>query len=197
MTPRGDTSFDITRRQRAVVVSVHGTLDLAGSTRIGALLGDLIEGQGNLSVGVDLRDVVHLDPAGLGVLSVAASIARRRGGELHVTGSSGHVSSPAGEVGAHSHLVEFYESDARLAESVRDFLEPALKNERPAVVVATEGHRELFDAALADAGVDVGQARASGRYLDVDAEETVSQFMVDDAPDQQLSYRANITAPPS
>ena len=186
MTPSGDTSFEITRRQRAVVVSVRGTLDLAGSTRMGALLSDIIEGQGNLLVGIDLGDVAQVDPASLGVLAVAASIAHRRGGELYVVGVSDGALPCAGEVGDQAHLVQFYDDDSRLADSVRDFLEPGLRIGHPAVVVATERHRRQFDAALSAAGVDVGKARADGRYLDVDAEEALHRFMVDDAPDPVL-----------
>ena len=41
-----------------------------GAARLGVILGDLIDGQGNLTVGVDLRPATVVAPAGLGVLTV-------------------------------------------------------------------------------------------------------------------------------
>ncbi len=83
----------------------------------------------------------------------------------------------------HRHLVEFYESEGILADSVRDYLEPALRQDEAVVVVATRRHRDLFEGALVGAGVDVEGARRAARYLDVDAEELLSRFMVDGVPD--------------
>lgn len=183
MTTPGATSFDISRQQRAVVLAVHGTLDLAAASRIGAVLGDLIEGQGNLNVGVDLREVDQLDPAALGVFSVAAAVARRRGGELRLIGSPPGPAPWAGEIAPHAHLAGFYDTDDTLAVSVGRYLAPALRTDGAAVVVATHGHRRLFEDALDHAGIDVERARAGGRYVDADAEETLSRAMVDGAPD--------------
>ncbi len=188
MPTPGDYSFHIARELGAVVVTVRGYLDLARSIRLGVVLGDLIDGQGNLTVGVDLRDVASFDPAGLGVFAVAAKLAGHHGGELTLTPSSGHSSRPleatgAAAVHADQHLVEFYESDELLAESVGHYIEPGLRKDDAVLVVATKQHRELFEAAVVRAGVNVEAARAEGRYVDVDAAETLSLFMVDGTPD--------------
>lgn len=187
MTPSTDQSFTVTRRHGAVVVTVHGELDLACSVRLGAVLGDLIDGQGNLNVHVDLGHVERVDPAGLGVFAAGAKLARHHGGALTVIGLRPGLSPrlPAGLDGGHTHrhLVEFYENEELLADSVRAHIEPGLRGREAVIVVATEEHRALFEAALSRGGVDVGAARAAGRYLDVDAEETLSRFMVDGAPD--------------
>lgn len=184
-----DHRFTVARQRGAVVVTVHGELDLACSTHLGAVLGDLIEGQGNLKVGVDLGHVTRVHPAALGVFAAGAKLARHHGGELSVAGLEDGPSSgaplPAGAADTHGdeHLVEFYEHDGLLADSVRDHIEPGLRGDDAVVVVATERHRELFEAALTRAGVDLGAARDAERYLDLDAEETLARFMVDGAPD--------------
>lgn len=189
-----DYTLDVARKRGQVVVTVQGDLGLAGAIRLGAVLGDLIDGQGNLTVRVDLRRAGVVDPAGLGVLDVAARLARRRGGDVLVTQPAGDRRPPDETVVAsgddNHHLVEFYETDPSLAESVGDYLEPALRDGQAVVVVATPRHRELFEAALAEAGVDVEAARRDGRYLDVDAEKTLSRFMVDGAPDPLRFRRA-------
>ncbi len=83
---------------------------------------------------------------------------------------------------AHEHLVELYETDAFLVDSVTRFLLPALRSDRSAIVVATAEHREEFARALADGGVDVEHAIREGRYLALDAAETLASFMVHGRP---------------
>jgi diguanylate cyclase (GGDEF)-like protein len=84
---------------------------------------------------------------------------------------------------AHGHLVEFYESDAFLVETVRDFFLPALRDGHGAVIVATAEHRGAFRLALQDAGVDVEAAEADDRLIMLDARDTLALFMGDAGPD--------------
>lgn len=239
MTSSCDFSFNIRRQLTAVVVTVSGELDISGATRLGAVLGDLIEGQGNQNVVVDVRDIAGVDPAGLGVLGAAAKVANHHGGQLtlsdpsddlylaleatgiagtlavvgddedglpeecvgiqgpasrrrrrevatrqvadDVAGDGADVNRPGGQ--AHGHMVEFYESDEFLGESVCRYIEPAFRGDDVVIVVATDDHRRLFEATLIGAGLDVEAARTTGRYTAVDAEETLSLFMLDGAPD--------------
>ncbi len=188
MSSPDSPSFQIARQEGGVVLTVRGDLDLAGSIRLGAVLGDLIEDQGNLRVGVDLRDVTSFDPAGLSVFTVADELARRRGGAFTLTAPAPFMSLASEEARAaaaqrHHHLVEFYDSEAFLAYSVRDYLVPALRRGDAAVIVATREHRNAFEAVLTKAGVDADSARAEGRYVAVDARETLSRFMTDGGPD--------------
>ncbi len=83
----------------------------------------------------------------------------------------------------HHHRVELYESDESLVDSVCAFLEPALSAGDATVVVATEGHRQKFVAELGGRGIDVRAARAGGRFVELDAAETLASFMVDRRPD--------------
>lgn len=72
----------IARFLGAVVVTVHGELDVGTSVVLGQTLEDLIEGQGNLFVVVDLREVVVGDAAGLGVFATAKHSMEQRGGQF-------------------------------------------------------------------------------------------------------------------
>jgi anti-sigma B factor antagonist len=65
-----------------VVVTAHGPLDAANGAVLKSVLADLIEGQGNMNVVVDLHDVGWVDPSSLGVLVASAASAARRGGGL-------------------------------------------------------------------------------------------------------------------
>jgi anti-anti-sigma factor len=92
-TPAPHFSIVIGRRLGTVVVTVHGELDMTRAGNLGTILGDLIDGQGNLSVVVDLHDATTTAPDSLLVVTDAAERARRRGGTVRLDGPhpiSGH-----------------------------------------------------------------------------------------------------------
>jgi len=66
------------RGHGSVVVTVEGDLDFPGSRLLEGVLTDLIEGQGNLTVAVDLGKAV-VEPEALVVFIEAARQARRLG----------------------------------------------------------------------------------------------------------------------
>jgi anti-anti-sigma factor len=81
----------IGRFRGTVIVTLHGALDLSVSAGLGRMLHDLIEGQGNLSVVVDLRDVGRIDSSGVDVLGSASDQIAARGGELRLGEPTGAV----------------------------------------------------------------------------------------------------------
>jgi diguanylate cyclase (GGDEF)-like protein len=85
----------------------------------------------------------------------------------------------------HDHLVEFYETEAFLVDTVCRFLVPALRDGDAAIVIAAPDHRDAFEAALEDAGIDVEAAVREGRYLGFDARDVLSRFMVGGSPDAE------------
>jgi diguanylate cyclase (GGDEF)-like protein len=89
----------------------------------------------------------------------------------------------AASVCAHDHLVEFYETEAFLVDTVRDFFVPALRQGGAAIVVATAAHLLEFETALVDAGIALQAAMDQDRYLAFDAADLLSRFMVDGTPD--------------
>lgn len=86
--PGSPFTFVVTRSLGVVVVTAHGHLDASGAAVLSDILDDLIEGQGNLRVVVDVHDMAMVGPLGLGALVAAAASATRRGGELTVVGPS-------------------------------------------------------------------------------------------------------------
>ncbi len=83
------------------------------------------------------------------------------------------------------HQVQFYEDETFLVECVGRFVGAALGAGDAAVVVATAPHRASIEDRLKEQGVDVPAARAQGRYLSVDAAETLAKFMVGGMPDER------------
>ena len=75
-------SIVIGRYRGTVVVTVHGDLDPTRAAHLGLMLTDLIDGQGNLSLIVDLRDATATDAASVAVFTDAAERANRHGGVI-------------------------------------------------------------------------------------------------------------------
>lgn len=70
------------RDDHTVVVRVVGELDVAASPILRDALLELIEGQGNLSLRLELRDMGFIDSTGIGVLVGALRRVRDKGGDL-------------------------------------------------------------------------------------------------------------------
>jgi PAS domain S-box-containing protein len=80
------------------------------------------------------------------------------------------------------HFVQFYENDAYLVESVSGFVGIALREGDCSVVIATPEHRHALQRKLIACGVEVTEAEKSGRFVSLDAAETLSRFMVGREP---------------
>jgi anti-sigma regulatory factor (Ser/Thr protein kinase) len=85
--------------------------------------------------------------------------------------------------GPRDHVVHFYHSEEELATQAGGYLAKAIRGGGVAIVIASEKHQFAFERRLAEAGIDVSAARASGAWLVVDAEEALSQFTVNGKPD--------------
>jgi anti-sigma regulatory factor (Ser/Thr protein kinase) len=77
------------------------------------------------------------------------------------------------------HVVQFYDHQDDLARAVGEYLSSAVASREIAIVIATEAHRQAFEAEMADAGVDTDQARRDGSIIWLDAAETLGRFVHD------------------
>ena len=84
---------------------------------------------------------------------------------------------------AHHHEVAFYSDDLQLLDDVTRFIGVALKAGNAAIAVATESHRNNLLRRLQAFGLDIGTVIQEGRYIAVDAAETLSTFVVNGMPD--------------
>ena len=86
---------------------------------------------------------------------------------------------------APEHLVQFYDEDAALIDSLVDYVETGLATDRSCLVVATKDHRDALEERLRDAGLDLSTAQATGHYVAVDAADTLARIEVGDGIDPQ------------
>jgi DNA-binding NarL/FixJ family response regulator len=82
-----------------------------------------------------------------------------------------------------NHEAEFYSDDAAFAGGFTRFIEAALDAGNAVIAVVTESHRKSLLQRLREQGVDIVAAVEQGRYVSVDAADTLSTFMVNDLPD--------------
>lgn len=75
----------ISRSMGTVVVTVHGELDVTAARHLGGLLADIIDGEGNLGVLVDLQDASGAAAdGGASMFAATAELASKRGASLRL-----------------------------------------------------------------------------------------------------------------
>ena len=84
-----------------------------------------------------------------------------------------------------AHLVQFYEDDHFLVESVARHLGQSIAAGDGAIIVATKAHREAIHARLSANGLDVANLTRQGRFISIDADETLAKICRDDFPNAE------------
>jgi len=82
------------------------------------------------------------------------------------------------------HIVQLYDDDTFLVEVLSQFVGDILAANGAALVIATPAHRKQLDTKLSARGLDPVNAALQGRYLMLDADETLGRFMGDGAVDE-------------
>lgn len=84
---------------------------------------------------------------------------------------------------ARRHGVQFYSDNSLLIDGFISFLCAALKGGNPAVFIGTASHRNTLLQRLQAEGPDIRTAIREGKYIELDAVEFLSNFMMNDMPD--------------
>jgi hypothetical protein len=84
----------------------------------------------------------------------------------------------------HDHVVNLYLCDGELVRDLVEVASAALRDGEAWLMIATEAHRESFEAAMAARSIDLAGVAAADRYLCVEAQETLDSFMVGGMPDR-------------
>ncbi len=84
-------SLVFSRALGSVIVHIHGALDATTAPELKDRLVDVIDGQGNRQLVLDLRRTTRIDSNGFSVLVDALHRQRKRGGDLVVSGPTSDV----------------------------------------------------------------------------------------------------------
>lgn len=92
-------------------------------------------------------------------------------------------SSHWGNYDTKGHSVQFYQEDSFLLENLSRMVGAAIASGDAALVIATAPHRQGLMQRLRGSGFDVNIPVQQGRFLSLDAADTLARFMVDGHPD--------------
>ena len=81
------------------------------------------------------------------------------------------------------HEAGFYSDDRFALDDLTQFIGAALKAGNAPIVVATKSHRDSLLPQLQAYGLDISTAIEQGRYIALDAADTLSTFMLNGMPD--------------
>lgn len=88
------------------------------------------------------------------------------------------------------HEVGFYPEDDSFLDGFTRFIGAALRNGKAVIVLGTESHRDSLLVRLQAHGLDIAAEIEEGRYIALDAPETLSTFMVNGSPDPVRFHKA-------
>jgi hypothetical protein len=91
-----------------------------------------------------------------------------------------------GEIAPSQHIVQLYEDDRVVLDSLEGFVAGGLDAGEGVIIIATATHLTALADRLTGRGIDVSFARDRDQYLALDAEEILTKFMVEGWPDQEL-----------
>ena len=91
-----------------------------------------------------------------------------------------------GEISPCEHLIEVYQDDGVFLDSLAGFVSGGLRAGDGVIVIATEDHLEALNNRLKSQNMDLVSAQSQDRYIPLDAQETLSKFMVKSSPDEEL-----------
>jgi DNA-binding NarL/FixJ family response regulator len=90
---------------------------------------------------------------------------------------------PPQNVGIARHEAGFYSDDRLVLDDLAQFIGAALKAGNAAIVVAIKSRRDSLLPRLQAYGLDISAVIEQGRYVALDAADTLSTFMLDGMPD--------------
>lgn len=81
------------------------------------------------------------------------------------------------------HILQLYQNEAFLMDALGRYIGSALCAGEAAIVIATKNHRDKLERHLTARGLNLAAVRKLGRYVSLDAAETLSLFMAGGQPD--------------
>jgi len=94
-----------------------------------------------------------------------------------------------GEIAPCEHVVQIYENDSVFLDLLAGFVSGGVNVGESVIVIATAAHLKELNAKLTAGGLDVSFLVADHLFIPLDAEKTLSKFMVNDWPDENLFNR--------
>jgi len=92
------------------------------------------------------------------------------------------------ELAPADHIVQIYENDKVFLDSLEGFAGSGILAGEAVILIATKEHLHAVKERLMRHGFDIESLIASDRFIGLEANETLSKFMVNNWPDEKLFF---------
>jgi uncharacterized protein YoaH (UPF0181 family) len=91
-----------------------------------------------------------------------------------------------GEIAPCDHILQIYEDDQTFIDTLQSFVSNGLSKGDSVIIVATTEHLRSLNQRLRSGGFDLFTLTLHDQYVPLNAEEMLSQFMINGWPDEDL-----------
>lgn len=91
-----------------------------------------------------------------------------------------------GEIAPCDHVVQIYETDGIFLDALSGFVGGGINSGECCIVIATDNHLRALESRLTSYGIQIHDLITESRYIPVNAQEVLSQFMINGWPDEEL-----------
>ena len=91
-----------------------------------------------------------------------------------------------GKISTRDHLVQIYENDTVVLDSLEGFVCSGFKAGESVIIIATTEHLKALEERLRINGFDINALCSTDQYIPLNAEETLSKFMINGWPNKDL-----------
>ena len=91
-----------------------------------------------------------------------------------------------GEIAPCDHVVQIYENDKVFIDTLEGFIGSGILAGDSVIIIATKEHLKILEGRLMKQGFNIHSLSKSDRYITLDAKEALSNFIVNDWPDEIL-----------
>lgn len=93
-----------------------------------------------------------------------------------------------GEIAPCDHIVQIYEDDKVFMDLLEGYVASGFKAGDSVIILATAEHLKVLNQRLKSQGFDLFSLTLQDQYIPLNAEETLSQFMINEWPDENLFF---------
>jgi len=91
-----------------------------------------------------------------------------------------------GEIASVDHVLQIYENEGIFLDTLTGFVDSAIAANENAVVIATNAHLSALEFRLQSYGHNIEALILENKFIPVNADELLTEFVVDEMPDQAL-----------
>lgn len=91
-----------------------------------------------------------------------------------------------GEIAPCDHILQIYENDGEFLETLEGFVADGFRAGDSVIIIATNQHLFALNEKLRNRGFDLFSLTLQDQYIPLSADETLSQFMINGWPDENL-----------